>query len=67
MGNSQYTIVPSGLKITGVAYRQVMISIFYYMLHSDLEYYVDNIIIESKKDYNHVKDLRKDFCKMWEI
>ena len=49
MGNFYYTVMPFRLKNTGATYQQAMTAIFHDMMHQELEDYVDDIVVKSKK------------------
>ncbi|XP_070008349.1 uncharacterized protein [Nicotiana sylvestris] len=59
-----YWVMPFGLKNAGEAYMRAMTTIFYDMIHKEIEIYVDDVIIKSKKQFDHVKDLRKFFQRL---
>ncbi|XP_070004462.1 uncharacterized protein [Nicotiana sylvestris] len=46
---------------------RAMTTIFHDMIHKDIEVYVDDVIIKSKKAADHIKDLRKFFDKLRRI
>nr|XP_023903690.1 uncharacterized protein LOC112015517 [Quercus suber] len=64
MGNFYYTVMPFGLKNTGATYRQAMTAIFHNMMHQELEDYVDDIVIKSKKRKEHFYVLKKYDLRM---
>lgn len=47
-----------GLKNIKVTYSRVMKKIFDYMLHKYVECYVDDLVTKSKKQQNHLQDLK---------
>ena len=49
MGNFYYTVMPFRLKNTGTTYQQAMTAIFHDMMYQELEDYVDDIVVKSKK------------------
>ena len=53
MGNFYYTVMPFGLKNTGAIYQRAMTAIFHNMMHHELEDYVDDIVVKSKKKEEH--------------
>ncbi|XP_070019845.1 uncharacterized protein [Nicotiana sylvestris] len=53
--------MPSGLKNAGATYMKAMTAIFHDMMHQEMEVYVDNVIIKSRTQDDHVRDLRKFF------
>ncbi|KAL0292075.1 UNVERIFIED_CONTAM: Transposon Tf2-12 polyprotein [Sesamum calycinum] len=54
-----YKIMPFGLKNVGATYQRAMQKIFDDMLHKNVECYVDDLVVKSKKRENHFHDLRK--------
>ena len=52
------------LKNAGVTYMRAMTVMFHDMMHKEIEVYVDNVIIKSKKQSNHVQDLRRFFKRL---
>ena len=61
IGNFYYTVMPIGLKNTGTTYQCTMTTIFHNMTHCELEDYVDDIVVKSRRREDHVKELRKVF------
>ncbi|XP_070015779.1 uncharacterized protein [Nicotiana sylvestris] len=51
-------------KNVGAVYMRAMTIIFHGMIHREIEVYVDDVIIKSKKQSDHVKDLRKFFQRL---
>ncbi|KAL0367529.1 UNVERIFIED_CONTAM: Transposon Tf2-12 polyprotein [Sesamum radiatum] len=56
-----YRVMPFGLKNTDSTYQRAMQRIFDDMLHKNVECYVDDLVVKSKKREDHLYDLRKDF------
>ncbi|KAK4391400.1 Polyprotein P3 [Sesamum angolense] len=54
-----YKVMPFGLKNTGATYQRAMQKIFDDMFHKNVECYVDDLVVKSKKRENHFHDLRK--------
>ena len=69
IGNFYYTMMPLGLKNAGVTYEHTMMAIFHDMMHRELENYVDDIVMKSKRRKDHVKVLRKVFerCQTFKL
>ena len=61
IGNFYYTVMPFGLKNVGATYQQAITAIFHNMMHQELEDYVDDIVVKSKKRGKHFYVLRKVF------
>ncbi|KAL0420448.1 UNVERIFIED_CONTAM: Transposon Tf2-12 polyprotein [Sesamum latifolium] len=56
-----YKVMSFGLKNAGATYQRGMQKIFDDMLHKNVEYYVDDLVVKSKKREDHLYDLRKVF------
>ncbi|KAK4400811.1 Retrovirus-related Pol polyprotein from transposon.6 [Sesamum angolense] len=59
-----YKVMPFGLKNAGATYQRAMQKIFNDMLHKNVECYVDDLVVKSKKRENHFHDLRKVFERL---
>ncbi|KAL0308879.1 UNVERIFIED_CONTAM: Transposon Tf2-12 polyprotein [Sesamum radiatum] len=59
-----YKVMPFGLKNAGATYQRAMQKIFDDMLHKNIECYVDDLVVKSKKRENHFHDLRKVFERL---
>ncbi|XP_028051582.1 uncharacterized protein LOC114256179 [Camellia sinensis] len=59
--NFFYTVMPFGLKNAGATYQRTMTAIFYDMIHYEVEDYVDDLVVKSKKEEDHLRDLDKVF------
>ena len=69
MGNFYYTVMPFGLKNVGTTYQRAMTTIFHDMMYQELEDYVDDIVVKSRKREEHFHVLRKVFkrCKAFKL
>ena len=56
--------MPFGLKNARATYIRAMTTMFHDMMHKEIEVYVDDVIIKSKSQADHVKDLRKFFERL---
>ena len=56
--------MPFGLKNAGATYMRAMTTVFHDMIHKEIEVYVDDVIIKSKHQSDHVRDLRKFFQRL---
>ena len=56
--------MPFGLKNAGATYMRAMTTVFHDMIHKEIEVYVDDVIIKSKHQEDHVADLRKFFQRL---
>ena len=54
IGNFYYTVMPFGLKNADTTYQRIMMTIFHDMMHRELEDYVDDIVVKSKRREDHV-------------
>ncbi|XP_070039747.1 uncharacterized protein [Nicotiana tomentosiformis] len=57
-GIYSYRVMPFGLKNVGATYQRVMQNIFDNLLHKNVECYVDDLVVKSRKRDDHLKDLR---------
>ncbi|XP_070003581.1 uncharacterized protein [Nicotiana sylvestris] len=48
----------------GVTYMRAMTIVFHDMIHKEIEVYVDDVIIKSRKSADHIADLRKFFDRL---
>uniref|UniRef100_A0A2N9HSJ2 Integrase catalytic domain-containing protein n=1 Tax=Fagus sylvatica TaxID=28930 RepID=A0A2N9HSJ2_FAGSY len=60
---------PSGLKNAGATYQRTMTAMFHDMMHKEIEDYVDDIVVKSKKREDHLRILRKVFdrCRLYKL
>jgi len=49
IGNFYYTVMSFGLKNAGATYQRTVTTIFHDMMHQELEDYVGDIVVKSKK------------------
>ncbi|CAL9014029.1 unnamed protein product [Prunus brigantina] len=59
-----YKVMPFGLKNASATYKRAMQKIFGDMLHKNVECYVDDLVIKSKRREDHLKDLRMVFNRL---
>lgn len=69
IGNFYCTVMPYGLKNASVTYQRTMTVIFHGMMHYEMEDYVDNIVVKSRKREDHIKVLKKVFewCRLFKL
>ena len=69
IGNFYYTVMPFGLKNVGAMYQRTMTAMFHNMMHCEIEDYVDDIVVKSKKREDHLAILRKVFerCRLYKL
>jgi hypothetical protein len=67
--NFYYTVMPFGLKNAGATYQMTMTAMFHDMMHKEIEDYVDDIVVKSKKREDHLETLRKVFdrCRLYKL
>ncbi|CAL8084296.1 unnamed protein product [Prunus armeniaca] len=63
-GIYRHKVMPFGLKNAGTTYQLAMQKIFGDMLHKNVECYVDDLVIKSKRREDHLKDLRMVFNRL---
>ena len=59
-----YKVMPFGLKNAGATYQRTMQKIFDDILHKNVECYVDDLVVKSKKRIEHLQDLRQVFERL---
>nr|XP_027083616.1 uncharacterized protein LOC113705912 [Coffea arabica] len=59
-----YRVMSFELKNAGATYQRIMTILFHDMIHKEMEVYVNDIIIKSKKVENHLVDLKKLFERL---
>ena len=69
IGNFYHTVMPFKLKYVGATYQHIMTTIFHDMMHREMEDYVDDIVVKSRKWEDHIKVLRKVFerCRLFKL
>ena len=53
--------MPFGLKNAGATYQRLVNQMFYRQIGRNMEVYVDDILVKSKKVEQHLDDLRETF------
>uniref|UniRef100_A0A2N9GA07 Uncharacterized protein n=1 Tax=Fagus sylvatica TaxID=28930 RepID=A0A2N9GA07_FAGSY len=56
-----YKIMPFGLKNAGATYQRLVNKMFYDQIGRNVEVYVDDMLVKSKKDEDHLSDLIETF------
>ena len=56
-----YKVMPFGLKNVGATYQRAVQKIFDDILHKNVECYVDDLVVKSKKRMEHLQGLRQVF------
>ena len=69
IGNFYYTVMPFGLKNARATYQRTMTAMFHDMIHQEIEDYVDDIVVKSKRREDHIEVLRKVFerCRLYKL
>ena len=49
-----YRVMPFGLKNAGASYQRAMTALFHDMMHNEIEIYVDDMIVKSKTEEDHI-------------
>ena len=57
IGNYNYKEMPFGLKNAGSTYERMMTKMFEPQLGKNIEIYIDNMVVKSKVEFEHVNDL----------
>ena len=53
--------MPFGLKNAGATYQRMMTRIFRDKIGRTVEVYIDDMVVKSKRDVQHINDLREVF------
>ena len=61
IGNYQYKVMPFGLKNAGFTYQRMMTRMFESLLGKNIEIYIDDMMVKSKMESEHLGDLRVIF------
>ena len=56
--------MPFGLKNVGTTYQRAMVTLFHYMMHKEIEVYVDDMITKFESEDDHIVNLRKLFERL---
>jgi ribonuclease HI len=56
-----YKVMPFGLKNAGATYQRLVNKMFHDQIGRNVEVYVDDMLVKSKKDDNHLADLKETF------
>ena len=59
-----FKVMPFGLKNINATYQQAMQKFFYDMLHKNVECYVDDLVVKSRKRVGYIVDLRQVFERL---
>ena len=60
-GNYHYKVMPFDLKNAGATYKRMMTKMFEPQLGKNIKIYIDNIVVKSKLESEHINDLKNIF------
>ncbi|GAU50475.1 hypothetical protein TSUD_409600 [Trifolium subterraneum] len=63
-GTFCYKVMPFGLTNAGATYQRGMTTLFHDMMHKEIEVYVDDMIVKSGTEEEHVENLSKIFQRL---
>ncbi|CAN6725239.1 unnamed protein product [Malus baccata var. baccata] len=64
VGAYEYLVMPFGLKNAGATYQRVMNAIFHDLIGQSMEVYIDDIVVKSKTEEQHLVDLKQALTRM---
>ncbi|KAM1344099.1 hypothetical protein ACFX2F_008222 [Malus domestica] len=64
VGAYEYLVMPFGLKNAGATYQRAMNAIFHDLIGQSMEVYIDDIVVKSKTEEQHLEDLRQALTRM---
>uniref|UniRef100_A0A2N9GTA9 Reverse transcriptase domain-containing protein n=1 Tax=Fagus sylvatica TaxID=28930 RepID=A0A2N9GTA9_FAGSY len=56
-----YKVMPFGLKNAGATYQRLMNKMFHHQIGRNVEVYVDDMLVKTKDEENHLEDLEETF------
>ena len=56
-----YKVMPFGLKNTGATYQRLMNRMFVQQIGRNVQVYVDDMLVKSKREEDHLEDLKETF------
>ena len=56
-----YKVMPFGLKNAGATYQRLMNKMFAQQIERNVQVYVDNMLVKSWREEDHLEDLRETF------
>ncbi|CAN6723345.1 unnamed protein product [Malus baccata var. baccata] len=65
VGAYEYLVMPFGLKNAGATYQRAINAIFHDLIGQSMEVYIDDIVVKSKTEEQHLVDLRRALIRMW--
>ncbi|KAM2564328.1 hypothetical protein TB2_012626 [Malus domestica] len=64
VGAYEYLVMPFVLKNAGATYQRAMNAIFHDLIGQSMEVYIDDIVVKSKTEEQHLEDLRQALARM---
>ncbi|CAN6688414.1 unnamed protein product [Malus baccata var. baccata] len=64
VGAYEYLVMPFGLKNAGATYQRAMNAIFHDLIGQNMKVYIDDIVVKSKTEEQHLIDLRQALTRM---
>ncbi|GKV01604.1 hypothetical protein SLEP1_g14149 [Rubroshorea leprosula] len=64
IGMYEWVVMPFGLKNAGATYQRAMNAILHDMIGRFMEIYIDDVVVKSMEDEEHLEHLRKAFERM---
>ncbi|WJX95108.1 hypothetical protein P8452_76467 [Trifolium repens] len=64
LGTYEWVVMPFGLKNAGATYQRAMNLIFHEYIDTFMQVYIDDIVVKSSSNDDHLDHLRKSFEKM---
>ncbi|XP_050117640.1 uncharacterized protein LOC126595364 [Malus sylvestris] len=64
VGAYEYLVMPFGLKNAGATYQRAMNAIFHDLIGQSMEVYIDDIVVKSKTEEQHLVDLKQALMRM---
>ncbi|KAM2617511.1 hypothetical protein TB1_033896 [Malus domestica] len=64
VGAYEYLVMPFGLKNAGATYQWAMNAIFHDLIGQNIEVYIDDLMVKSKTEEQHLPDLRQALTRM---
>jgi len=59
-----YKVMPFGLKNTGATYQRLVNRMFSHHIGRNVEVYIDDMLVKSKDEANHLDDLKETFSTL---
>ena len=64
-GTYCYKVMPFGLKNAGATYQRLVTAMFKEQLSRTMEVYIDDMVVKSKEEQNHIANLKETFNILW--